>query len=38
MNLAALPGCIDEHHPKIWDDITAGEFLTQRLMEIGLKK
>lgn len=38
MNLAALAGCIDHDHPKLWDDITAGEFLTQRLKEIGLKK
>lgn len=38
MNLAALPSCVDAHHPKLWDDITAGEFLNQRLREIGLKK
>jgi isopenicillin N synthase-like dioxygenase len=38
MSLAALPGCVDEQHPKLWDDITAGEFLNQRLREIGLKK
>lgn len=38
MNLAALPSCVDEKHPKLWDDITAGEFLSQRLREIGLKK
>lgn len=38
MNLAALPSCVDEKHPKLWDDITAGEFLNQRLREIGLKK
>lgn len=38
MSLAALPGCVDNEHPKIWNDITAGEFLTQRLKEIGLKK
>jgi len=38
MSLAALPGCVDADHPKQWDDITAGEFLDQRLMEIGLKK
>ena len=36
MNLACLPSCIDEHHPKQFDDITAGEFLHQRLREIGL--
>jgi len=38
MSLAALPGCIDASHPKLWEDITAGEFLNQRLKEIGLKK
>ncbi len=38
VNLASLPQCIDEHHPKIWTDITAGEFLNERLKEIGLKK
>ena len=38
MSLAALPVCIDKEHPKVWDDITAGNFLNQRLREIGLKK
>lgn len=38
MSLAALPSCVDAEHPKLWDDITAGEFLDQRLREIGLKK
>jgi isopenicillin N synthase-like dioxygenase len=38
MNLASLPSCVDAQHPKLWDDITAGEFLNQRLKEIGLKK
>jgi isopenicillin N synthase-like dioxygenase len=38
MSLAALPGCVDASHPKLWEDITAGEFLNQRLKEIGLKK
>ncbi|HCW08100.1 MAG TPA: flavonol synthase [Cytophagales bacterium] len=38
MSLAALPNCVDAQHPKLWADITAGEFLTQRLKEIGLKK
>jgi isopenicillin N synthase-like dioxygenase len=37
MSLAALPNCVDQHHPKRWSDITAGEFLNQRLKEIGLK-
>jgi isopenicillin N synthase-like dioxygenase len=38
MSLAALPECVDTDHPKQWPDITAGEFLNQRLAEIGLKK
>lgn len=38
MSLASLPSCVDEQHPKLWADITAGEFLDQRLREIGLKK
>ena len=38
MSLAALPQCVDNENPKQWDDITAGEFLDQRLAEIGLKK
>ncbi len=38
MSLAALPSCVDTEHPKLWSDITAGEFLDQRLAEIGLKK
>ena len=38
MSLAALPSCMDTDHPKHWEDISAGEFLNQRLREIGLKK
>jgi isopenicillin N synthase-like dioxygenase len=38
MNLASLPSCVDSNHPKLWEDITAGDFLNQRLKEIGLKK
>jgi isopenicillin N synthase-like dioxygenase len=38
MSLAALPGCVDEANPKRWKDITAGEFLEERLAEIGLRK
>ena len=36
MDLSCLPACIDAEHPKQFEDITAGEFLTQRLREIGL--
>jgi isopenicillin N synthase-like dioxygenase len=38
MDLACLASCIDENHPKQYDDITAGEYLDERLREIGLKK
>lgn len=38
MSLAALPSCVDKENPKLWDDIKAGDFLNQRLKEIGLKK
>lgn len=38
MSLAALPGCVNSANEKRWEDITAGEFLDQRLAEIGLKK
>jgi isopenicillin N synthase-like dioxygenase len=38
MSLAALPDCVSPENPKQWSDITAGEFLDQRLREIGLKK
>lgn len=38
MSLAALESCIDENHPKTEADITAGEYLDERLREIGLKK
>lgn len=38
MKLTCLANCIDEAHPKQYEDITAGEFLNQRLAEIGLKK
>lgn len=38
MRLDCLEECIDEDHPKQYEDITAGEFLNQRLVEIGLAK
>jgi len=38
MDLNCLPECVDENHPKAFEDITAGEFLHQRLVEIGLMK
>lgn len=38
MPLNCLDNCIDEENPKKFDDITAGEFLHQRLVELGLIK
>jgi isopenicillin N synthase-like dioxygenase len=38
MNLACLESCIDPDHPKAYPDATAGEYLDERLKEIGLKK
>lgn len=38
MDLSVLENCVDEKNPKQFEDITAGEFLTQRLREIGLIK
>ena len=38
MSLACLESCIDENHRKAYPDATAGEYLDERLREIGLKK
>jgi len=38
MDLSSLRSCIDGDHPKQYEDITAGEYLDERLREIGLKK
>ncbi|WGH76289.1 2-oxoglutarate and iron-dependent oxygenase domain-containing protein [Tenacibaculum tangerinum] len=38
MKLDVLENCIDENNPKQFEDITAGEFLEERLRELGLKK
>lgn len=38
MKLNCLEECIDENNPKLYEDITAGEFLTERLIELGLIK
>jgi isopenicillin N synthase-like dioxygenase len=38
MNLDCLPQCVDENNPKAYDDITAGMFLYERLVDIGLIK
>ncbi|MCB9261396.1 MAG: isopenicillin N synthase family oxygenase [Flavobacteriales bacterium] len=36
--LDCLDSCIDLNHPKGYDDISAGEYLHERLVEIGLIK
>jgi isopenicillin N synthase-like dioxygenase len=38
MPLNCLEKCIDADHPKAFDDITAGAYLDERLVELGLKK
>ncbi len=38
MPLTCLDNCIDEDHPKGFSDITAGDFLNERLIELGLIK
>jgi isopenicillin N synthase-like dioxygenase len=38
MKLDCLDECVDDNNPKEYEDITAGEFLHQRLVEIGLIK
>lgn len=38
VSLNCLPSCISESNPKNFSDITAGEYLEQRIIELGLKK
>ncbi|HUN16449.1 MAG TPA: 2-oxoglutarate and iron-dependent oxygenase domain-containing protein [Saprospiraceae bacterium] len=38
MDLTCLDSCVDEKHPLQYEPITAGEYLNERLREIGLKK
>ncbi len=38
MPLNCLENCVDAKHPKLYEDITAGEFLNERLVELGLVK
>lgn len=38
MDLTCLNSCIDDNNPKQFEDATAGEFLEERLRELGLKK
>ena len=38
MPLNCLEDCVSEENPKAFEDCTAGEFLDERLRELGLKK
>jgi len=38
MKLDVLDSCIDDENPKQFEDITAGEFLHERLVDLGLIK
>lgn len=38
MKLDVLDNCVDDQNPKLYEDTTAGEFLTERLIELGLIK
>ena len=38
MKLNVLDSCINENNPKSFNDITAGDFLNERLVELGLLK
>ena len=38
VSLNCLSSCISESNPKNFSDITAGEYLEQRIIELGLKK
>ena len=38
MDLTCLPSCVTSENPLRYDSITAGEYLNERLREIGLKK
>ncbi|MCC5936032.1 MAG: isopenicillin N synthase family oxygenase [Lunatimonas sp.] len=38
MDLTCLEGCVDSENPKAFTDMTAGQFLEERLRELGLKK
>jgi len=38
MSLNCLPSCYSETKPKLYTDITAGDFLEERIRELGLKK
>lgn len=37
MDLSSLEGCVTPENPKLYVDMTAGQFLDERLRELGLK-
>jgi isopenicillin N synthase-like dioxygenase len=38
MDLTCLESCIDAENPRRYENMTAGEFLAERLRELGFKK
>lgn len=38
MKLDVLDNCIDNNHPKLFENVTAGDYLNERLLELGLIK
>jgi len=38
MSLNCLSSCVNDKNPKKYKDITAGQFLEERIKELGLKK
>ena len=38
MDLTCLESCVSPEYPKLYTDMTAGAFLNERLIELGLKK
>lgn len=38
MPLNCLDNCVDDQHPQLYEDISAGDFLNERLRELGLLK
>lgn len=38
VSLRCLDSCIDSNHPKAYTDVTAGDYLNERLIELGLKE
>ena len=38
MKLNVIDSCLCDEYPKAYEDITAGEFLDERLVELGLLK